>query len=91
MYEEADMANTAVVRARVNEDIKEKASEILEKSGLTVSDAIRITLNRIVTEKNFPLIPNALTAETIREGRKGKGISKAKDVADLMKQLEENE
>ena len=83
------MANTAVVRARVNEDIKEKASDILEKSGLTVSDAIRITLNRIVTDNNFPLIPNTLTAETIRQGRKGNGISKAKDTADFMRQLEE--
>ena len=40
------------------------------------------------TENNFPLIPNALTAETIRQDRQGNGMSKAKDTADFMRRLE---
>jgi DNA-damage-inducible protein J len=78
---------TTVVRARIDEEIKEKADEILKESGLTVSDAIRITLFRIVRDNDFILTPNAETAKTIREGRKGKSIHKAKDADDLFQQL----
>lgn len=78
---------TTVVRARVDEEIKEKADEILKESGLTVSDAIRITLFRIVRDNDFILMPNTETAKTIREGWAGKDIHTAKDADDLFMQL----
>jgi DNA-damage-inducible protein J len=74
---------TTVVRARIDEEIKEKVADILKESGLTISDAIRITLNRIVKDNDFALIPNALTAKVIREGRKGKNLHKVDSVKEL--------
>lgn len=83
------MTENITVRARVNEKIKKEASDVLEDAGLTISDAIRILLTRIAKDKSFPLelIPNALTADTIRKGRKGEGIHTAKNKEDLFKQL----
>ncbi|MDR2883863.1 MAG: type II toxin-antitoxin system RelB/DinJ family antitoxin [Deferribacteraceae bacterium] len=77
----------AVVRARVDEEIKERAAEILKQSGLTVSDVIRITLNRIASDGEYSLIPNAVTAKTILDGRKGKNMHAASNVDDLFEQL----
>jgi len=55
------MATNSVVRARIDEHIKEEASIVLATMGLTVSDAFRIMLTRIAREKALPfepLVPN---------------------------------
>lgn len=49
---------------RVDEDTKAQASEALATMGLTVSDAVRILLKRVVNDQAFPLelkVPNAQT------------------------------
>ena len=45
------MPTNAVVRARIDEQTKEEASAVLAAMGLTVSDAFRMMLIRIVREK----------------------------------------
>lgn len=79
-----------VVRAYVSEKIKKEAAAVLEDTGLTISDAIKILLTRIATEKSIPfeLIPNSLTAETIRNGRAGLDIQSARNKEDLFEKLE---
>ncbi len=47
---EFDMAATALVQTRIDPEIRDKASEVLAKSGLTVSDVTRIVLTRIANE-----------------------------------------
>ena len=69
------MSANAVVRARVNESIKQEASIVLEAMGLTVSDAFRIMLTRVAHEKALPfepLVPNAKTIAAMKEARAGK-------------------
>ena len=68
------MAENAVVRARIDEHIKEEASVVLAAMGLTVSDAFRIMLTRIAREKALPfepLVPNETTIAAMREARVG--------------------
>lgn len=68
------MSQNSIVRARINEHIKEEASVVLEAMGLTVSDAFRILLTRVAREKAFPfnpLIPNSETIEAIKAARQG--------------------
>lgn len=48
------MANSDVVRARIDGHIKEEATNVLAGMGLSVSDAIRMLLTRIATDKAFP-------------------------------------
>ena len=48
-------SNTSMVHARIEDEIKSKASETLADVGLTVSDAIRILLTRIAKEGIVPV------------------------------------
>jgi DNA-damage-inducible protein J len=83
------MSANAVVRARIDEHIKEEATVVLAAIGLTVSDAFRIMLTRVAREKALPfepLIPNEETVEAMREARKG-GLLSAGSVAELLEKL----
>lgn len=52
------MANSNVVRARIDGHIKEEASTVLAGMGLSVSDAIRILLTRIAIDRALPFDVN---------------------------------
>ena len=56
------MSSNAVVRARIDEHLKEEAATVLAAMGLTVSDAFRLMMVRIAADKALPfepLTPNA--------------------------------
>ena len=68
------MPANAVVRARIDKDLKEEATVVLASIGLTVSDAFRMMLVRVVAEKALPfdpLVPNAETIAAMRDARLG--------------------
>lgn len=68
------MSANAVVRARIDEHIKNEATAVLASVGLTVSDAFRLMLTRVAREKALPfepLIPNEETIAAMREARQG--------------------
>jgi DNA-damage-inducible protein J len=67
------MAQTAFVRARIDEKIRDDAAEVLAAMGLTVSDAVRMTLTQVAQNGTFPAgfkIPNAATKTAMLEARK---------------------
>lgn len=49
------MAANALVQTRIDAEIRDRASAVLEKMGLTVSDAVRILLTRTANEGALPL------------------------------------
>lgn len=68
------MSANTIVRARIDEHIKEEAAIVLATMGLTLSDALRMLLTRIAREKALPfdpLIPNAKTIEAMKAARRG--------------------
>ena len=72
------MAANSVVRARVEERIKEEATAVLAAMGLTLSDAFRMLVTRIAHEKALPfepLTPNAETIAAMKDARMGKVAS----------------
>ena len=72
------MSANAVVRARIDEHIKEEASVVLAAMGLTVSDAFRILLTKVAKDKALPfepLIPNKETIAAMRAARAGKLVT----------------
>jgi DNA-damage-inducible protein J len=84
------MAENSVVRARINEEIKEEASAVLESMGLTVSDAFRMMMVRIAREKALPfepLVPNKETIAAIEAARRGEFERSFNTVDDLMDHL----
>ncbi len=83
------MTANAVVRARIDEDIKEEATIVLASMGLTVSEAMRLMLTRVAREKKLPfepLIPNAATIAAMKEARKG-NLKSYDSINDLMEDL----
>jgi DNA-damage-inducible protein J len=87
------MTANAVVRARINEAIKEEATAILAAMGLTPSDAFRILMTKIAKEKALPfepLIPNEETIAAMKEARKGK-LQSFTSMDDLMADLNAND
>ncbi len=87
------MAADSVVRARIDSQVKAEASDILKSLGLTLSDAYRMLLMRVVEEGSLPfapLVPNKKTIDAMREVRSGK-LSTAKATDDLFAQLNEND
>ncbi len=87
------MAANAVVRARIDEHIKEEAAAVLASMGLTVSDAFRIMLIRIAKEKALPfepLIPNKETVKAMKAARRGK-VVKVGSVDNLLANLNDDE
>ena len=80
------MLNDAIVRARVNEEIKEEATIVL-------SDAFRMLVIRIAREKALPfepLVPNAKTIEAIKAARRGNLIT-ASSLDNLLTELNAND
>jgi len=66
------MAHTSMLHVRVDDDIKAQAGEALAAMGLSVSDAVRILLKRVVNDQAFPLelkVPNAQTRAAMKESR----------------------
>lgn len=49
------MTANALIQTRIDADIKERATAVLENMGLTVSDAVRILLTRTANEGALPL------------------------------------
>lgn len=86
------MAANAVVRARIDEHVKDEATAVLAAMGLTVSDALRLLLTRIAREKAIPfepLIPNDETIKAMKEAR-SKKLASYKSVNKLLEALNED-
>ncbi|WP_159953327.1 type II toxin-antitoxin system RelB/DinJ family antitoxin [Rhizobium sp. 18065] len=49
------MPSNALVQTRIDPDIRDRAAMVLERMGLTVSDAVRILLTRTANEGALPL------------------------------------
>ncbi len=83
------MASDQVVRARISADLKQEATEVLDKMGLSVSDAIRMMLVRVAAERALPFdvkVPNQVTQAAMDEARARKG-KRFERVDDLMAYL----
>jgi len=80
---------TTVVRARIDEKIKDEASAVLEAIGLTASDAFRLMMVRIAAEHKLPfepLVPSAKTIDAMMAARRG-DVTVVGNVAGLMADL----
>lgn len=77
------------VRARIDTRTKKRAAAALDAMGLSISDAIRLLMLRIASERRLPFevkAPNATTHEAMAELKAGKGKRFA-SVAELMADL----
>ncbi|BBJ31400.1 hypothetical protein RAS_05090 [Rickettsia asiatica] len=93
LFKENFMSAGSIVRARINEDVKEEATVVLAAMGLTVSDAVRMLLFRVAREKALPfepLIPNDETIKAMKAARSGKLVHIG-NINNLLSDLNEND
>lgn len=72
------MAATSMVHVRVDEHIKAQATETLAAMGLSVSDAVRVFLTRVVAEQQLSFALKAPNADTRAAMAEALTISKAR-------------
>ena len=83
------MPANAVVRARIDEKTKKKATRVLKSMGLTPSSAFRLLMTKVATEKNLPFelrVPNAETVEAMKAGLRG-DVTTVNSVEELFREL----
>ena len=64
------MTSSKMIHIRVEGEIKTQATETLEAMGLTVSEAVRLFLHRVVADQALPFelkVPNARTRAAMSE------------------------
>ena len=88
-------AQTSMLHIRVDDDTKEQATVALSAMGLTMSDAVRLFLRRVVIDQAFPLelkVPNAETLAAMEESRAmmAKGRADFATADELLADLEKN-
>jgi DNA-damage-inducible protein J len=84
------MAANQLVQTRIDGRIKEEAAAVFAAMGLTVSDAVRLTLTRVAREHALPfdpLIPNATTVAAMMEARAG-NLPSASNIEELKNALD---
>ena len=90
------MATTTMVHVRVDEQIKAQATETLAAMGLSVSDAVRVFLMRVVADKRMPFelkVPNIETRAAMTEADEIARVHRAppfETAAELFDDLEKN-
>ncbi|WP_288429327.1 type II toxin-antitoxin system RelB/DinJ family antitoxin [uncultured Agrobacterium sp.] len=72
------MTANAYVRARIDQEIKDDATAVLDSLGLTVSDVMRMMLTRIAREKALPIELTRPNAETLAAMEEARAIARAK-------------
>ena len=87
------MGTTAMVHVRLDEGLKKEATVALEAMGLSVSDAVRVFLTRVVAEQQLPFalkVPNAETRAAMAEADEIVAARRArfKDADSLINDLE---
>jgi DNA-damage-inducible protein J len=78
-----------MVHVRLDDGMKEQASHTLQKMGLTLSEAVRMFLSRVVADQAIPFsvkVPNATTIAAMEQARR-MGPAKLEGMEGLEREL----
>ena len=84
------MPKTAMVRARVEPRLKERAERVLIRLGLTPTEAITIFYRQVQLRNGLPfdiVIPNATTLKAFRDTDAGRDLVVCENAEDMFKKL----
>jgi len=85
------MLKTATVTVRLDPKVKREAQKVLDKLGITTSQAVTMYFNQISAEKGLPFlphIPNNKIERAIKDALAGRNLHTTKDINDLFDRLE---
>ncbi len=84
------MAKTAMVRARIEPRLKLQAERVLDRLGLTPTEAITVFYRQVELHNGLPfdlVIPNATTLNTFRATDAGRDLVVCEDAEDMFRKL----
>ena len=84
------MSKTAMIRARVEPDLKRDAEEVFEKLGLSPTQAVTLFYRQVSMRRGLPfdvVVPNATTLRTFEATDAGRDVTVCKDADDLFAKL----
>jgi len=85
------MNKTAIIHARVEPHTKKKAEGVLEKLGMSPTEAIRLFYRQICLRGGLPfsvLIPNELTRKTLNKSTKGEDVESFNSLDEMFENWE---
>jgi DNA-damage-inducible protein J len=77
---------TAAVHSRIQPEIKEQAEEILQRLGLSPTEAIRMFYTQIALRNGLPFdvsIPNDETIKALEDSRSGRNLERFNSTKEL--------
>ena len=85
------MAQDTTYQLRIDQQTKLASFAVFRELGMTPAEGMRIFLTQVAKTHSIPFpinVPNAKTAQILADTDAGVGLNRAKDVDDLLKQLE---
>lgn len=85
------MPKSAMIRARVEPDLKDRAEAMLEQLGLSATTAITLFYRQIIQQHGLPFdlrVPNVATQRAMHDARTGRGVDKAESMDELFAKLD---
>jgi len=84
------MSKSAMVRARIEPELKKQTEEIFQHLGLSVTQAITLFYSQVKVRNGLPfnvVIPTRETLRTFEDSDAGRDLSVCKDADDMFDKL----
>ena len=84
------MSKTAMVRARLEPDLKDHAENVFQRLGLNATQAITIFYRQVELRDGLPfdvVVPTPTTKRTFEDSESGRNLVVCKDADDLFRKL----
>lgn len=88
------MSADAMLHVRLDEKTKTRAAKVLNKMGLSMSDAVRLLFTRVAEEKAMPFeirVPNKRTQKTLESSDRNENVVECESKEALFRELGLNE
>jgi len=84
------MSKTAIIQARIDPELKDKAQKILDTLNISMSEAISIYLTQVTLHRGIPFeikIPNEITLTAMKETEERKSLHFVDSADELFKEM----
>jgi len=85
------MAKTAVISARIDPELKERAEQIFTELGLTTAQAITLFYRQVELSAGLPFnvrLPNKATRQALADARERRNLTSFESVEELFNDLD---
>ena len=84
------MSKSAMIRARIQPQLKKEAEDVFEHLGLSTTQALTLFYRQVALRRGLPfsiVIPNATTRKTFDDTDAGRDLMVCRDSADMFQKL----